>query len=63
MKNKLILHYIIGIVAFAIAIYALYLLYLNPERTKSLLIIIIGCAVVAVGQILIIRQKKKSANK
>jgi len=58
MKTKLALHYIIGIAALGIAFYALYLLYLDPERTKSLIITIIGCSLVAVGQVLIIRQKK-----
>jgi hypothetical protein len=62
MKNKLTLHYVIGIVAFAIALYALYLLYLNPERTKSLIITIIGCTLVGVGQMLIIRQKSSRDN-
>ncbi|MNQ69454.1 hypothetical protein D3C85_840580 [compost metagenome] len=62
MKNKLTLHYVIGIAAFAIVLYALYLLYLNPERTRSLIVTIVGCSLVAVGQILIIRQKK-SKNK
>ncbi len=59
MKNKLTIHYIIAVVAFAIVVYGLYLLYLNPERTKSLIITIIGCTVVGVGQIFIIRQKKR----
>lgn len=59
MKNKLTIHYIIAVVAIAIVVYALYLLYLNPERAKSLIITIIGCSLVGVGQVLIIRQKRK----
>lgn len=57
------LHYIIAFAAMLIVIYALFLLFQDPERTRSLLLTIIGCAVVGVGQILIIRNKRKSGNK
>lgn len=63
MKNKLTLHYVIAFAAMLIVIYALFLLFQDPERTRSLLLTIIGCAVVGVGQILIIRSKRKSGNK
>ena len=59
-KNKLLLHYIIGIAAIVVFLVALYLIYQDPQRTKSLLITIVACALVAVGQFLIIRQKKKA---
>ena len=57
------LHYVIAFAAMLIVIYALFLLFQDPERTRSLLLTIIGCAVVGVGQILIIRNKRKSGNK
>lgn len=61
-NNKLILHYIIAAAAIVVVFYALYLLYQDPERIRFLILTIIACAVVALGQILIIRQKK-SLNK
>lgn len=61
-NNKLVLHYIIAAAAIVVVLYALYLLYQNPERIRFLILTIIACAVVALGQILIIRQKK-SLNK
>jgi len=63
MKNRFTIHYVIAAAAFAVVFCALYLLYLDPERIKSLVITIIGCSLVGVGQILIIRQKRKSRNK
>lgn len=63
MKNKLTIHYIIGIAAVLVVFCAFYLLYQEPQKTKSLILTIVGCAVVAVGQFIIIKQKKKSANK
>jgi len=62
MKNRLTLHYVIAAAAFAVVFCALYMLYLDPDRIKSLMITIIGCALVGVGQILIIK-KKKASNK
>ncbi|MFN0290665.1 hypothetical protein [Pedobacter helvus] len=59
MKNRVTLHYVIAAAAFAVVACALYLLYINPDQIKSLIITIIGCSLVGVGQILIIRQKKK----
>lgn len=61
-NNKLTVHYIIAAVAIVVVLYALYLLYQDPERIRFLILTIIACAVVALGQILIIRQKK-SLNK
>ncbi|RWU07393.1 hypothetical protein [Pedobacter chitinilyticus] len=61
-NNKLTLHYMIAAAAIAVVLYALYLLYQDPERIRFLILTIIACAVVALGQILIIRQKK-SLNK
>jgi len=61
-NNKLTLHYIIAAAAIVVVLYALYLLYQDPERIRFLILTIIACAVVALGQILIIRQKK-SLNK
>ncbi len=61
MKNKLTIHYVIAAAAFVVVFCALYLLFLDPERITSLLVTIIGCSLVGVGQVLIIRQKKKSA--
>jgi len=58
MKNKLTLHYVIAVAAIVVLSWAVYLLVQNPERTKSLMITIVGCLVVIVGQFLIIRQKK-----
>ena len=58
MKNRLTIHYVIAAAAFAVVFCAIYMLYIDPERIKSLMITIIGCALVGVGQILIIRQKK-----
>jgi len=58
MKNRLTIHYIIGIAALAVTGWALYLLSQDLERTRSLILTIIGGIVVAVGQFLIIRQKK-----
>lgn len=57
-NNKLTIHYIIGVAAVLVLLVALFMLYKDPARTKSLILTIIGCAVVAVGQFLIIRQKK-----
>jgi len=63
MKNsKLTIHYILAIAAIVVLLYALYMLYQDPERVRFLLLTIIACAIVALGQILIIRQKK-SQNK
>lgn len=52
----------IAAAAIVVVLYALYLLYQDPERIRFLILTIIACAVVALGQILIIRQKK-SLNK
>ena len=57
-KNRLALHYVIGIAALAVFIAALYLLYQDPERVRSLMLTIVACALVAVGQFLIIRKNK-----
>ena len=62
-NNKLLLHYIIGIAALIVLLAALYFIYDDPQRTKSLMITTIACALVAVGQFLIIKQKKKSMKK
>jgi hypothetical protein len=57
-NNKLTIHYIIAAAAVLVVLYALYLLYQDPGRIRFLILTIIACAVVALGQILIIRQKK-----
>lgn len=62
-NNKLIIHYIIAVVAMAVVLYALFLLYQDPERIRFLILTIIACAVVTLGQILIIRQKKSLGKK
>ena len=59
MKSKLLLHYIIGFAALSVFLGALYLLYQDPQRVRSLILTIVACALVAVGQFLIIRRKKK----
>lgn len=61
-NNKLIIHYVIAVAAMAVVLYALFMLYQDPGRIRFLILTIIACAVVALGQILIIRQKK-SLNK
>ncbi|WP_343530533.1 hypothetical protein [Pedobacter sp.] len=62
-NNKLIIHYIIAVAAMAVVLYALFLLYQDPERIRFLILTIIACAVVTLGQILIIRQKKSLGKK
>ncbi|MDQ8003835.1 MAG: hypothetical protein REI64_03480 [Pedobacter sp.] len=62
MKNKLTIHYVIVVAAFAIVIGAAYKLYQDQSQYRSLLLTIVACSIVGVGQIFIIRQKKKSAN-
>ena len=57
-KNRLALHYVIGIAALAVFFAALYLLYQDPGRVRSLILTIVACALVAVGQFLIIRKNK-----
>jgi len=57
MKNRLTIHYIIAIAAFAIVLCAAYLLY-QEQQHRSLWLTIVACSIVGVGQILIIRQKK-----
>ena len=62
-NNKLALHYMIAAAAILVVLYALYLLYQDPGRIRFLILTIVACAVVALGQILIIRQKKKLSKK
>lgn len=59
MRDRVWLHYLIGAMALGVMFWAMYLLIQNPERMKFLAITIVGCLVVAVGQFLIIRQKRK----
>jgi hypothetical protein len=63
MKNNFTLHYIIGVAALAVAFYALYLLYQNNELNRSLILTVVACLMVAVGQLIIIRQKRKPGRK
>lgn len=62
MKNKLAIHYVIAIAAFAIVIGAAYKLYEDQSQYRSLLLTIVACSIVGVGQIFIIRQKKRSGS-
>ncbi len=61
-NNKLTLHYVIAAAALLVLLYALYLLYQDPLRIRFLIITIIACSLVALVQILIVRQKR-SQNK
>lgn len=61
MKSRFIANYIIIVAALGVVLWSLYLLYMQEEHTKFLLLTIIGCSMVAVGQVLMIRQKKKNS--
>ena len=63
MMNRLAIHYIIAVAAFAVVIGAAYKLYQDQTQYRSLLLTIIACSIVGVGQIFIIRQKRNSSNK
>ncbi|MCJ0742045.1 hypothetical protein [Pedobacter montanisoli] len=58
MKSNLLLHYIITISALMVVLAALFKIYQDSANAKFLMLTIAGCLLVAVGQILIIRQKK-----
>lgn len=58
MKSNLLLHYIITVSAFMVVLAALFKIYQDSANAKFLMLTIAGCLLVAVGQILIIRQKK-----
>ncbi len=58
-KNKLTLHYIIGIAAFLVFSASLYLLYQDPKQLRYLMLTIIACALVVVAQFLIISRSRK----
>ena len=59
MNKKLGLHYFIAIAAVLVVIGALYEIYLYPESAKSLILTVLGCALVAVGQFVVIKKKRK----
>ncbi|WP_410220329.1 hypothetical protein [Pedobacter sp.] len=58
MKSNLLLHYIIMVSALMVVLAALFKIYQDSANAKFLMLTIAGCLLVAVGQILIIRQKK-----
>lgn len=63
MNRNIALHYIIAIVALLVALVAVYKIYDNPNNAKSLIITILGCSLVAVGQFIVIKRKKNQLHR